>query len=159
LDEGHGRDASLHVDGHWANVAPDQQHRSVAVAHGFEALRAWKNQRPCAGEETMKGLVAFVLFTQLAAIAAVLAAAKLRGALGAPGVTTRQFMVIALQMWLPTAITFVLVMNVALEKWELRPLLAIPVLLLALLVPGVAVASLLLRRASRRTGRGVAVGA
>lgn len=105
----------------------------------------------------MKGLVAFVLFTQLAAIAAVLAAAKLRGALGAPGVTTRQFMVIALQMWLPTAITFVLVMNVALEKWELRPLLAIPVLLLALLVPGVAVASLLLRRASRRTGRGVAV--
>jgi hypothetical protein len=105
----------------------------------------------------MMGLVAFVLFTQLVAIAAVLAAAKLRGALGAPGVTTRQFVVIALQMWLPTAIMFVLVMNVALEKWELHPLLAVAVLLLALLLPGVAIASLLLRRASRRAGRGVVV--
>ena len=89
----------------------------------------------------MKGLVAFVLFTQLVAIAAVLAAAKLRGALGGSGVTTRQFVVIALQLWLPTAIMFALVMNVALEKWELRPMLAIPVLLLALLVPGVAIGS------------------
>ncbi|WP_028998998.1 hypothetical protein [Azohydromonas australica] len=105
----------------------------------------------------MKGLIAFVLFTQLMAIAAVLAAAKLRTALGAPGVTTRQFVVIALQLWLPTAIMFVLVMNVALENLELRPLLAIPVLLVALLVPGVAIASLLLRRASRRVGRGVVI--
>ena len=107
----------------------------------------------------MKGLVAFVLFTQLMAAASVLAALKLRKALDAPGVTPRQFLVIALQMWLPTAATFVLVMNVALERWEMRPLLAIPVLLLALLVPGVAIASLLLRRASRRAGRSVAVAA
>jgi hypothetical protein len=105
----------------------------------------------------MKGLVAFVLFTQLMAAASVLAALKLRKALGAPGVPPRQFMVIALQMWLPTAVTFVLVMNVALERWELRPLLAIPVLLLALLVPGVAIACLLLRRASRRARRSVAM--
>jgi hypothetical protein len=105
----------------------------------------------------VKGLVTFVLFTQLMAAAAVLAAVKLRKALGAPGVTPRQFLVIALQMWLPTAVTFVLVMNVALEKWELRPMLAIPVLLLALLVPGVAIASLLLRRANRRTQRSVAM--
>jgi hypothetical protein len=159
MDEGWSQDASLHVDGHWASVAPDQQQRSAAIAHVFEAGRAWKNQRPCAWEETMKGLAAFVLFTQLVAIAAVLAAAKLRAALGAPGVTARQFVVIALQLWLPTALMFVLVMNVALEKWELRPLLAIPVLLLALLIPGVAVASLLLRRASRRTRTAVALGA
>lgn len=105
----------------------------------------------------MKGLVAFVLFTQLMAIAAVLAAVKLRAALGAPGVTTKQFVVIALQLWLPTALMFVLVMNVALERWDLRPLLAIPVLLLALLVPGVAIAGLLLQRASRRAGKGGAV--
>jgi hypothetical protein len=101
----------------------------------------------------MKGLVAFVLFTQLMAAASALAALKLRTALGAPGVTPRRFALITVQMWLPTAITFVLVMTVALEKWELRPLLAIPVLLLALLIPGVAIASLLLRRVSRRAQR------
>ncbi|MDZ5455018.1 hypothetical protein [Azohydromonas lata] len=106
----------------------------------------------------MKGLVAFVLFTQMMATAAVLAALKLRTALGAPGVTSRQFVLIAAAMWLPTAITFVLVMNVALEKWALRPLPAIPVLLLALLVPGVAIASLLLRRASRRAQRAEVLG-
>lgn len=105
----------------------------------------------------MKGIVAFLLFTQLMAAVAVLAAARLRKALGAPGVTPRQFPVIALQLWLPTAVTFVLMMNVALENWELRPLLAIPVLLLALLVPGMAIASLLLRRASRRAARTLAI--
>ena len=105
----------------------------------------------------MKGIVAFLLFTQLMAAVAVLAAARLRKALGAPGVTPRQFLVIALQLWLPTAVTFVLMMNVALENWELRLLLAVPVLLLALLVPGMAIASLLLRRASRRAARTVAI--
>jgi hypothetical protein len=112
-----------------------------------------------AGGYGVKGLVAFVLFTQLMATAAVLVAAKLRQALGAPGVTPRQFLVIALQLWLPTAVTLVLVMNVALEKWELRPVLAIPVLLVALLLPGMAIASLLLRRASRRPGRCVGIAA
>ena len=71
--------------------------------------------------------------------------------------TPRQFLVVALQLWLPTAVTFVLMMNVALENWELRPLLAVPVLLLALLVPGMAIASLLLRRASRRAARAVVI--
>jgi hypothetical protein len=72
-------------------------------------------------------------------------------------VTTRQFVVIALQLWLPTATMFMLVMNMALESWGLRPLLAILVRLLALLVPGFATASLLLRRASRHAGRDEAV--
>lgn len=98
----------------------------------------------------MKGIVAFVLFAQLMAAASVLAAVRLRQALGAPGVTPLQFLVISLQMWLPTAIAFVFVMNVVLEKWELRPLLAIPVLLVSLLVPGVAIAVLLVRRVQRR---------
>ncbi|WP_298231297.1 hypothetical protein [uncultured Azohydromonas sp.] len=98
----------------------------------------------------MKGIVAFVLFAQLMAAASVLAAVKLRQALGAPGVTPLQFLVMSLQMWLPTAIAFVFVMNVVLEKWELRPLLAIPVLLVSLLVPGVAIAALLVRRVQRR---------
>ena len=90
----------------------------------------------------MKGIVAFVLFAQLMAAASVLAAVRLRKALGAPGVTPGQFLVISLLMWLPTALTFVLVMNVVLEKWPLRPLLAIPVLLASLLVPGMAIAAL-----------------
>lgn len=107
----------------------------------------------------MKGIVAFLLFTQLMAAAAVLAAAKLRKALDAPGVTPRQCLVVTLQLWLPTALTFVLMMNVVLEKWALRPLLAVPVLLLALLVPGMALAAVLLRRASRRTSRGLPVAA
>ena len=98
----------------------------------------------------MKGIVAFVLFAQLMAAASVLAAVRLRQALGAPGVTPLQFLVISLQMWLPTAIAFVFVMNVVLEKWELRPLLAIPVLLVSMLVPGVAIAVLLVRRVQRR---------
>jgi hypothetical protein len=46
-----------------------------------------------------------VLFTQLVAIAAVLAAVTLHEALGAPGVTTKQFVVIAPQLWPPTAVT------------------------------------------------------
>jgi hypothetical protein len=50
-----------------------------------------------------------------------------------------------------------LVMNMALESWGLRPLPPILVLLLALLVPGFITASLLLRRASRRAGRDEAV--
>lgn len=101
----------------------------------------------------MKGIVAFLLFTQLMAALAVLAAAKLRRALNAPGVTPRRGMVIALQLWLPTALSFVLVMNVVLERWTLPPLLAVPLLVLALLLPGIALAWLLLHRASRRTGR------
>jgi hypothetical protein len=101
-------------------------------------------------EESLKGIVAFALFAQLMAMASVLAAAKLRKALGTPGVTPGQFLIISLQLWLPTALTFVFVMNVVLEKWELRPLLAIPVLLVSLLVPGMTIAALLLRRVQRR---------
>jgi hypothetical protein len=126
----------------------------------FSVAPARMGKSPARGlEETVKGLVAFVLFTQLMAAAAVLAAAKLRQALGAPDVRPKQFLLIAVQMWLPTAVTFVFMMNVALEKWELRPLLAIPVLLLALLVPGVAIAGLLLRRASRHAGQSVTIAA
>lgn len=44
------------------------------------------------------------------------------------------------------------------HKASLRPLLALPILLLALLVPGVAIASLLLRKASRRARHAQAVG-
>jgi hypothetical protein len=106
---------------------------------------------PTGSEERVKGIVAFVLFAQLMAAASVLAAVKLRRALGAPGVTPGQFLVISLQLWLPTAAAFVFVMNVVLEKWALRPLLALPVLLLSLLVPGMVVAALLLRRVQRRT--------
>ena len=101
----------------------------------------------------MKGIVAFMLFTQLMAAVAVLAAASLRRALSAPGVGPWRCMVIALQLWLPTAVTFVLMMNLVLERWPLRPLLAVPVLLLALLAPGVVLAWLLLHRASRRPSR------
>jgi hypothetical protein len=93
------------------------------------------------------------------AAAAVLAAVRMRRALGAPGVTPRQFLVTALQMWLPMAILFVLTTNVLLEKWEMRPLLMIPVLLLALLVPGATIAGLLLRRAIRRARRVMAMAA
>lgn len=101
----------------------------------------------------MKGIVAFVLFAQLMAVASVLAAAKLRRALGAPGVSPGSFLLISLQLWLPTALAFVFVMNVVLERWPLRPLLAIPVLLASLLVPGAAIALLLLRRVQRRAAR------
>ncbi|WP_157270759.1 hypothetical protein [Azohydromonas aeria] len=101
----------------------------------------------------MKGIVAFLLFTQLMAALAVLAAAKLRKLLNAPGVAPVRCLVIALQLWLPTAGAFVLIMNVALERWTLHPLLAVPLLVLALLLPGVALAWLLLHRASRRADR------
>lgn len=101
----------------------------------------------------MKGIVAFLLFTQLMAALAVLAAVKLRKALNAPGVTPWRCVVIALQLWLPTALAFVLIMNVGLERWALQPLLAVPLLVLALLLPGIALSWLLLHRASRRAAR------
>lgn len=104
-------------------------------------------------ERILKGIVAFVLFTQLMAVAAVLAAASMRRALGAHGVTPRKFLVTALQTWLPTAIQFVLTMNALLEKWAMHPLLAIPMLLLALLVLGIVHAWWLLSRSVGGPGK------
>jgi hypothetical protein len=120
--------------------------------HGA-AARCGKISAHDRGRIFVKGIVAFLLFTQLMAALAVLAAARLRKALKAPGVAPARCLVIALQLWLPMAAAFVLIMNVVLAHWTLPALLAVPLLVLALLLPGVALAWLLLQRAVRRASR------
>jgi hypothetical protein len=95
------------------------QHRGAAVAHALEARQAWKIAGLVQGRSRVRDLSRSCCSRSGCVAASVLAAMKLPRALGTPGVTPRQFLVIALQMWLPTAVTFVLVINVALDKWEL----------------------------------------